>query len=368
MKILKTLFFLLLAACLAAIGITGGRAELNPQSIEATAMAKSVGLDASQKAEITFVESVIDENNSVFPNIVKADGKSFYDAEAQAQLSANKYLTYSYVRHFALGLPTVKKGVEGVMDYICSSPVVRLSSYLYVTENSAFELLRGIGDNKIPYDEILNNLNYAGQLDGYYYPVSVLKYLRDTAESGIALLPVIGLKKSDADKSGDKALVFKGYAVMKNNKCVCVLNRELSLAYNIISGQIKNNVLTFSAAELVISSAKCTAQVKTDKSSLKSVNLIIKCNAKLKELKKISIYNKYEINKINSEAESRIKRLILNLVNTAKGENVDLFGLKTRAYISSGGKFTAEEITLKDVPVSVSVQLKTDENSIMKKG
>ncbi len=252
-KKIKIIFSLILCAVLAYIPLSGVKDSFSVQNVEKSAMVKSVGFDHSEQSTISYVQSVIDDSSAFHTQgLISAAGGSFAEAEKKAQILADKYLTLSYARHFLIGLSTAKESIGEVLDFLLASPVLQLSSYVYICEENARDMLEQISQDSISTNEVLTNLNLAGQEEGYYYPVTILELAKAHREHACIAVPVIGAKEDGTNTAKKTVPVFKGYAILKDNRLLTVLNQTLSRAYNLLCNRVKRTTLTCEGSDFVL--------------------------------------------------------------------------------------------------------------------
>ena len=276
-KKIKTVLSLLLCAVFAVIPLSGVKESFSVQNVEKSAMVKSIGFDAEGTHVISYVQSVIDDSSAFHTQgLITAAGGSFAEAEKKAQILADKYLSFSYARHFLIGMPTAEKGIQSVLAFLLASPVLQLSSYVYICEGSAKTMLEQISKDSISTNEVLTNLNLAGKEEGYYYPVTVLELAKAWQEHRCIAVPVIGEKEAGINTAKKTVPVFKGYALLKENRLVTGLNKTLSRSYNVFNNIIKRTVIRCGDSDFEVKNIHTSVHFQKEGERVKKVHFRVR--------------------------------------------------------------------------------------------
>ena len=272
-KTLKRLLAALLCALFALLPFSGIKESFAVQNIEKSAMVKSVGLDSGKEARISYVSSVIDDSSAFHKqSVISAAGGSFAAAEQQAQILADKYLTLSYAKHYLIGLPTAATGLESVFQYLLADEVLPLSSYVYLCEGAAEQMLENISKDSISTDEVLTNLNAAGKEEGYYSPVTVLECAAALKENSCLALPIIGQTQNGVNTAKKTVLVFKGYALLQGGRLGAILGRRQSRAWNLLSDKHINTEVGCKGGDVAVSQTACKKRFRLQGDAVKEVD------------------------------------------------------------------------------------------------
>lgn len=346
----------LLVISLLIIPVSGVKESFSVQNVEKSAMVKSMGFDDENEAVLSFVQSVIADSSPQHSQaVISASAESFAEAEKEAQILADKYLTLSYSSHFIIGYETARKGIDSTLEFLLASPILQLSSYVYISEGTAEKMLEDISRDDISTNEVLTNLNLAGKQEGYYYPVTVLDIAKSLESGECVLIPVIGESEEGVNTAKKTVLVFKGYAVVKGGKLKKVLNRAQSRAYNLLSGKLKRTVVSGKYADLTVLKSKSNPKVRFENGKVKGIDYSLKISSKFASL------NQKNKN-ISTSAEGEITRTfseeIDSLISLLKTEKLDALAWEKEALIQSFGKYEIVENELFRAPVKININPK----------
>ena len=334
-KKIETVIALLLVAALAAVSASGVKESYRVQNIEKSAMVKSVGFDRADKCMISYVQSVISDSSVEHPQaLVAAEGDSFSQAEKKAQILADKYLSLSYARHFLIGLKTAEKGIGEVLGFLLSSPVLQLSSYVYITTDSAEKLLSEMSRDDISTDEVLANLNLAGKQEGYYYPLTVLELAKAVEAGEDVCVPIISRSPAGLNTAKKTVVVFEGYAVLEGEKLKTVLSAELSRAYNLLAGRFERTVIACKEADILIQNCRAREHFRFQGDTLTAVDFSLKLKATLADSKRAGEITAAQLESAEREAQAEILRQTGALFAFLKEKQTDalhLFNAARRA-------------------------------------
>ena len=317
-------------------------------SLEKSAVVKSVGLeDAGGINEISFVESIVNDASSLQKqSVISACDKNFADAMRKTQILADKYLTFSFVNDYIIGMPTAKSGISSCLDFVSCSKKAQLSSFVYFSEGSARSLLEDISKDVTSTDEVLLNLNNAGSDYGYYYPVTVTDLLR-SASSGESAVPVIG-QKTDGENSAKKSvIVFKGYAVVKNNTLIYTINKRQSRAYNILNNKLKKSFVDVLGNVVRINNAKCKYSFDISNNKVLGVNIEINLSIAVNSVSTADLNDYKTARFLKISAEKELLSEMQELLKIAMQNNSDILNIKTRFYSKTGNKAKVDFSSLK---------------------
>lgn len=329
-KIIKTLTIFALCGSLVAVAPLSESEIIN---LEDSAVVKTVGLeDAGGINEITFVESLVNDASSAQKqSVIVADDKNFADAMRKAQILADKYLTFSFVNDYIIGMPTAKRNISSCLDFIACSKKAQLSSFVYFCESDACSLLKDISKDVTSTDEVLLNLNNAGSDYGYYYPVSVTDLLRYDS-LGESAVPIIG-QKSDGENTAKKSvIVFKGYAIVKNMKVAYIINKRQSRAYNILNNKLKKTFIDVLGNVVRINKAHCKYKFNISADKLIGADIDVELYMSINSVSTADLNNKKTARFLKTSAEKELLDEMSELLTIARLNNSDILNLQKMVY------------------------------------
>lgn len=335
------------------------------QALEQSAVVKSVGLDSTaEKYELTFVHSVIGDSSSQKQAVVVSADTSFADAWRGAQILADKYLTFSFVNDFIIGMPSAKENIAGSLDFISSSKKVQLSSFIYISDSDARTLLEDISKDIISTDEVLLNLNTAGSTYGYYYPVSVLELMRNKLY-GETVVPVIGQKSDGLNSAKKCVVVFKGYGVIRDNKLIYIISKKQARAYNFLSNKMQRSFFDFDGNVFEIKKSRASFSFQIQGSKLKKVTVNLDIGAGISAVSDADLFDEKACAYLHEKLRAEIISEIRQLFRAMKENNSDLLGFKNKVYQKTGKKV---DFNLSDVRIVIKLTSKLNTNFDLKEG
>ena len=358
---INTAILLLLCAIIAFIPLSGVKSGFRVQNVEKSAVVKSVGLDDRGEVKLSFVQSVIDDTSpSHAQAVIAAAGKDFSEAEQKAQILADKYLTLSYTHHFIFGMSTAEKGLKAALDFLLASPILQLSSYIYVCEGEAEEMLENISKDDISTDEVLTNLNLAGKEEGCYAPVTVLELAKSMSEGSCLPVPIIGQKQEGSNSAKKSVPVFKGYAVLRGGKLCAVMNRDLSLVCNLLNNRVRTAVCSCEKADVKLTRLHCTARVTFQDKQAERVRFDVSLCGRFGDLKGQNAASSADVKLCEAQVRRKLLTQMVALFDWCKENRLDVLNVRRQAEIQTLGLYPVSPEAIWQVPYEVNIHQKTD--------
>lgn len=357
----------MLCVAFAVIPLSGVKESFGVQNVEKSAMVKSIGFDTEGENIISYVQSVIDDSSAFHTQgLISAAGGSFVEAEKRAQILADKYLSFSYARHFLIGMPTAEKGIGEVMAFLLASPVLQLSSYVYICEGSAKGMLEQISKDSISTNEVLTNLNLAGKEEGYYYPVTVLELAKAWREGQCIAVPVIGEKEAGTNTAKKTVPVFKGYAVIENNRLVTGLNKDLAREYNVFNNIIKRTVITGGGNDFELKNIHTSVCFRVEGERVENVCFRVKAKLAFAAFSGNSLKDSVAVQNDLSAVQTAVTRELNELLSFIQSGNIDLLHLESKLDIQTFGALQNPSAALQSAKMSVEFEPQYDNNFTLK--
>ena len=362
-KRIRIVISVLLCAVLAYIPLSGVKESFSVQNVEKSAMVKSMGFDRSGESTISYVQSVIDDSSAFHTQgLITAAGTTFAEAEKKAQILADKFLTLSYARHFLIGMSTAQNGIADVLSFLLASPVLQLSSYVYVCEEDACGMLEQISKDSISTNEVLTNLNLAGQEEGYYYPVTILELAKAVKEHSCIALPIIGEKEDGSNTAKKTVPVFKGYAVLKNNRIHTVLNRTLSRAYNLLCNRVRRTAVACEGSDFVLKNVHSAVHFDTQGEKVTRVRFEINAQSAVSSFSGASLKDAPALTSYLEKEKAILYSEIKALFAFVQRHKEDILHLEKELDIQSFGRIKELPAALQGVDYAVEIKQTFDNN------
>ncbi|MBQ6380080.1 MAG: hypothetical protein IJJ41_00570 [Clostridia bacterium] len=360
---IRLVLSLLLAALFVFLPFSGLQESFAVQNIAKSAMVKSVGFDVQEQAQISYVSSVIDDSSAFHKqSVISASAGSFAEAEKQAQILSDKYLTLSYAKHFLIGMPSAQKGIKSVLDYLLGSNVLQLSSYVYLCEGSALAMLKRISADSISTNEVLTNLNLAGKEEGYYHPTTVLECAQALAENQCLALPLIGEKEEGVNSAKKAVLVFKGYALLQGGSVKAVLTRAQSRALNFLGERRIKTVVGVKGGDLVTKKLSCTKHFERQGDSVGTVTFRLRLQSRFVRFAGQSLQEESRTEECLREQKQRFLEEMQSLLTLLQQKQLDALDVQGALERQSFGSIADPRAALQNTVYRVDIVQKTDLN------
>lgn len=145
------------------------------------------------------------------------------------------------------------------------------------------------------------------------------------------VFPLIEVKQ---DVGGDKKILINGLAVVKDDKMISIIPREMGQGFNFLFSSIKSGTLEITNPNfpqefitLEILKSKTNTEIKYENNKIKLIKKI-NVNTVIAEVQKGLYINKETIEEIQEIAESNIKKACYQIFYEYKEKGVDIFDIK----------------------------------------
>lgn len=144
------------------------------------------------------------------------------------------------------------------------------------------------------------------------------------------VVPLIEVKQ---DVGGDNKIVINGSAVVKNDKMIEIIPKELGQGFNFLLNNVKSGTLEVTNPDfpdefvtLEILKSKTDTQLKLENDRLK-VNKNIKVKTDIAEVQEGLEINKHSLNQIKEVAQDNIRKACYKIFDEYKEKGVDIFDI-----------------------------------------
>ena len=331
----KTIFIILITFLL-----TGcyDHKELNTISILTASEINKNDDNFIVKAQIVNPQSPDKTTNAEAPYIIYTGiGKTIQEAYRQIKLQSARYIYASHLEIIIIDEELAKNDISEIIDFYLRTPASR----------AEFKVLIGKDNNILsvttPIDEIsASSIKKSLEATNNFLGITKLVTMSDFTEMTLnpnieVILPSIKMDHNNPDgdnientKSTEINTMYKldNLAIFKDNKLLGYLNKDESLAYNMITNNIKNSIITYPCDKnkymsLEIITSKSDIKIKDLKPNI-DINLTTTIN---ESACKLNISNEKELNKLTKEIESYLnKQILTNINNIRNNYNSDIFG------------------------------------------
>lgn len=274
-------------------------------------------------------ESLSDDVKTEMTTISPTLMKSVDDMEAKLQNT----LTFSHVKAVILGeeLLRDKKMLENVIDSLSRNIEFSRGTNILAVQGKASEITKGENyQNPILGLYIMQYFNNTAKAQGNVIQKCLGDMLREIHETGVTTIPVIS-------NTGEKSVEIRGAAIIKDYQIVEWLNLDEVKGLNIIQGDIegmpivikyKNNYLTYKVED-----KKSKIIFKDDQGVEARISTLVRGDV-TEGISDINtqIFNKKEIQEIESLLEKEINKKINLSVEKEKKINTDFLNIELELY------------------------------------
>lgn len=238
----KIISILLILSLLLPLSGCAGMAA-NYREIEQLTLIQTMGLDSSGGGVLLSLASAGDAEGNA-PRLFSASGSTISEAMDRIyNRSFEGEIFCAHVRQVLIGEKAAEEGIEDYLNYICSSPVIRVDVPLYVVRGAeAQELIMDSGDGEAGTAEILLNLEERLERSGGEPGFATAYVLRSLKRYGSVL--VRALEFVDAAEESDEAegtqdeppktAAYAGYAVIRGDRLCKYIDREDAAAADLL--------------------------------------------------------------------------------------------------------------------------------------
>lgn len=233
----------LLAYVLICALLTGCRGDV-PYAREMGDMAllRTMGLDGG-KTGVELTVSTAGRIGGEEALVLSAHGESVSAAALAVQSLGDRYVYYGYVDQLLLGEDLAAAGVQDAIDYLAREPELGLGTQLWVVRGAAAgQAIKTAGSRGIP--QRLGQLNTDSQRGAANITRTATELMSVLARQGSIGLPVlewVASREGDGGE-GDGVLVPNGYAVMRQGKLVCWVEREAARGVELMEERVFGHI------------------------------------------------------------------------------------------------------------------------------
>lgn len=317
-----------------------GSVNLNDMSI-----IQAMGIDyVGGKFILTLHEFSVNESkekSESFENlIIKAEGKTIYEAIKNAEAKDGKMAFYSQCEVFVISKNAALNNMEGILAFFNSNFKIPLSASVLLSQNTAMEVLNArLFASLVPTlstNRIENNM-----LAPEVKVIDLLRMLHN--QNGSGYLPIVRTVKAEDERFD---IEIKSAELFKNYKPVYTLNQNETMGLLWLCGKVKNALLylNFDNKNLSVNISSKTNDISFDKKGNLSGNIKISAYGSVSEMVNLGSNNtdKQKIIELENKVANNIKNQINSFLNAIKITNCD--ALNFNQYLKHSGlyKFTAQ--------------------------
>ncbi|AZV58335.1 Ger(x)C family spore germination protein [Clostridium sp. AWRP] len=346
MKYKSTLFYILIFTfSISLYGCSSDKSELNEINVVA-----GIGIDkiSSNNTFLITLEIINPSHSKGDSTVSKRENKSIIQVSTghsifstMQNFSKNNpvLLDFSHAKVIILSreLCESESEVSEVMDYLSRNRQIRSTSWIFVSNKPAREILQSriLGDSAT--STAINSMMTLFKKNGPIVPININNFIIESKnESKSTFAPVIDIEKSK-DSTAAKITVER-MAIFKNNHLMGILTSEESKSLLWIVDYAKGHEVIFPIKSGINDNVTIDVFKKSDKIiphlTENGINTEIQCSgtAFIEETQNINIspeaINNLQYN-IESTLESQLNKLIYK---SQKDLNTDFIGFSTKIY------------------------------------
>lgn len=319
----------------------------NYQELNEYAIVTGMSVDLKDgKYEVSFLiaNGNKTEQEQAKTSLLSGEGETIYNAIKDISLSSPKELYISHLSVVIISEGVARDGISNLLDYLLREPQSHQNFYLLVSKDTKasniLSILSPLSD--YPSQNIASNISNTSKLQGKISDASfnlfMEKYLSTGFEPIMNSVIIVGdIKEGQSADSQDKTkqdayTKLDTLAIFQKDKFVTWATQEESIGIDLILGEIENFYFNVpcenSFAVTVSNNYEVKYQIEKDKIKVKA-----KAEGTLREVDcKINLENEKEIQKLEKAAAKEMREYMVNAIQLAKNNRVDIFGFGSKYY------------------------------------
>lgn len=384
------------------LGLAGcGGIQSNYREIQQLLVVQTMGLDREEEGGVRVSMAAAAEASGSAPRRMSASGGTVSTAIDRAyELSYEEEIFFSHVNHILIG-ESAAEDMEGLLDYLCQSPELRIDIPLYVVrEGTAEQAVMEVGDGSRGISEVMQAVyqSFATGSDSKVFTVA------DTISSleryGSALVCAVrcepgsestpprggeageeegqgaqeqaqggeegGSEASPEEAGEDKPLMagMAGYAVIREGQLCKYLEPELAVAVGLMTGSVPISFIALEdpegkpcSLEVYEGSARLEP-VWAGPGELRGLELQVEVTASVTESGASRAAGTEEyINRLTGQLEAAVSEQLSALLQSCMQLKADFLGLAGLVERSSPENYRLMEQDFVDVLPSLELQI-----------
>lgn len=319
----------------------------NYQELNEYAIVTGMAVDFKEdKYEVSFLiaNGNKTEQEQAKTSLISGEGETIYNAIKDISLSSPKELYISHLSVVIISEEVARDGISNLLDYLLREPQSHQNFYLLVSKDTkAFNILSILSPlSDYPSQNIASNISNTSKLQGKISDASfnlfMEKYLSTGFEPIMNSVTITGdIKEGQSSDSQDKTkqdayTKLDTLALFQKDKFVTWATQEESIGIDLILGEIKNFYLNVpcedSFAVTLSNDYEVKYQIEKDK-----IKVIAKAEGTLREVDcKIDLEKEEDLHKLEEFAEEEMRKYMVDAIQLAKNNHVDVFGFGSKYY------------------------------------
>ena len=293
--------------------------------------------------------------------IYKGEGKTVVEALSNINMISGYKLNYSQTKAYIFTERAAQKGIKKFLDLINDNNQFQMKTSAFVYYGDVDELLKTTSSDEEYLGLFLNELVKTDKNDVKFIESNINYYLSNTLMgSNTLMLSAIDLKKDALDKK----VQIKGGAVLKNNMLVENMPEEDTIAYNILTRNLKQGNLQISNPQsddgfitLQILESNVKDSLKFEDGKFKLIKNI-EINVSVAEAQEQFVVDSKLLNYITKNEEAYVNEYTKFIFNKYKDKDLDLFDIERMVEVYYPNSDIANPLSHSDIEVNTKVNVK----------
>lgn len=293
--------------------------------------------------------------------IYKGEGKTVVEALSNINMISGYKLNYTQTKAYIFTERAAQKGIKKFLDLINDNNQFQMKSSAFVYYGDVQELLKTTSSDEEYLGLFLNELVKTDNDDIKFIKSNINYYLSNTLMgSNTLMLSAMDLKKDAIDQKVE----IKGGAVFKNNKLVENIPLEDTIAYNLLTRNLRDGNLEipnpqsndgFITLQILESNVKDSLKYEDGKFKLiKNIEIAVS----VAEAQEQFVVDSDVLNYITKNEEAFISEYAKFIFNKYKDKDLDLFDVERMVEVYYPKSEVANPLKYTDIEVNTKVKIK----------
>lgn len=316
------------------IGVTVFTSCFNYRDINKLLFATAVIIDVNEeKQPIIYIEAfkAVEGTETGQRLIFRGRGKTSFEALRNINLGTSFKFNVTQCKALIFTTKAAEVGIDKFIDFYHRDQEFLNRQYVCIYKGEIENLCNTeIKENKYIGDFLKRLLDNVGAASRATH-LTINEYLNQRLVGDKAnIIPIIEVK---LDVGGDKKIVINGSAVVKNDKMVSEIPREMGQGFNFLLNNVKSGTLEITNPNfkneyitLEILKSKTDTKLKLENDRL-IVNKNIKVKTVIAEVQEGLNITKQSLNEIKEVAQDNIKKACYQIFEEYKEKDIDIFDI-----------------------------------------
>lgn len=263
------------------------------------------------------------------PVILSWEAPTVFAACLTIQTYGNGYVSFGHVGQVLLSGPLAEEGVTPVLDFVERDFEMRMDTALYVTEDSAADLLSETASEHSAATDRLESVRRDLALESKGWEVSLRDFLIDIEDNGCGMAPALRLEEEKEEQN----MICDRMGWFQDGRWGGELDEAQSRAAAILtnhgeSGAVEVKLSDSTTAGVRLTSERCQWVPVWNGGVLTGLTAQVKVRADLAELQgNADLYNSSIRQELEQKVSETLERELNSLLRLTQEQNADLLHL-----------------------------------------